>query len=178
MNEADFSAILAGEREDDLSEAEAEAFAAFLETERGCELLEQAEADLAPLADSFRPIQPSEAAWSRVDSAIAGELATSSGVIVTPPRIEAPRNWSGVLLLAAGLLFAAAIGMFLTGPGSGPGDGSHMVSALVVEPTQEQDFASGQPAVVLKVEAGEGFVAEQSTADSLLVVSVREASGD
>lgn len=187
----DMERILAGEREGDLSPAEEEAFMAFLETERGRELLAQAERELDPIAEAFQPEQPSADAWARVDEALEDELAHGGGVVVTPPAAPANSNWGATFLLAAALLFAAGLGMLVVGPGK-PKEGGGLTShadpngkpgsmrpaPLAAQPTEPVEVI--RPAAeALELVAGEGYEVTQETQDgSLLIVVVKEKAED
>lgn len=187
----DMERILAGEREGDLSPAEEEAFMAFLETERGRDLLAEAERELDPIAAAFQPELPGLDAWARVDQALDDELATGGGVVVTPPAAPVSRNWGGTLLLAAALLFAAGLAMLVVGPGQ-PQEGGGLTShadphgdpgslrpaPLAAQPSEPVEVV--RPAAeALELVAGEGYEVTQETQDgSLLIVAVKEKPGE
>lgn len=182
--------ILAGEREGDLSPAEEEAFMAFLETERGRELLAEAERELDPIAEAFQPESPSAEAWVRVDEALE-EALSGGGVVVTPPAAPVSSNWGATMLLAAALLFAAGLGMLVVGPGK-PKQGGGLTShadphvnpgsmrpePLAAQPSEPVEVL--RPAAeALELVAGEGYEVSQETQDgSLLIVVVKEKNQD
>ncbi|MBL4848480.1 MAG: hypothetical protein JKY65_23410 [Planctomycetes bacterium] len=190
-----FEAVLAGEHGEDLTPAESEAFEAWLGSERGVELLGAAEAELDPLADAFDPTDPSAEAWSRVSDAVMSGLdqsgsAAKSGVVVRPPELAADRNWGMTALLAAGLLFAAAVGLVSMGPGDGPGQ----LNVLVPTPSASQPLAkapklaaspiaplappTGPAASVDQLEAGEGYEAVSAIVKEALLVITIQAKED
>jgi hypothetical protein len=184
-----FEAVLAGEHGEDLTPAEAKAFEAWLGTERGQAALATAEDELNPLADSFDPADPGADAWAAVEGKIMEGVrkgaVEDSGVIVRPPELAAERNWGGLALLAAGLLFAAAIGLISMGPGDGKGKGGGLGMIKVKPPAplsaEPQTLAppSGAPARVESLEAGEGYEAESAIVDSaLLVITVQTKKND
>ncbi len=162
-----------------------ELFEAVLAGERGQAALATAEDELNPLAEAFEPADPGAEAWAEVEAKIMQGVreggVEDSGVIVRPPQLAAERNWGGTALLAAGLLFAAAVGLISMGPGEGKGThggiGALMVSptpALVAAPESPLAPPSGDPARVDDLEAGEGYEAESAIVDSaLLVITVQ-----
>ncbi|MGE0708565.1 MAG: hypothetical protein AB7N76_22940 [Planctomycetota bacterium] len=198
MTEQELEAILAGERETDLTEAESEELMAFIETERGRELLAQAEREVDPLAEAYDPELPGDEAWVRVDRALQRELEAGAEdrLVVTPPALPAaPPNWGGTLLLAAALLFAAALALAVLGPGKSehaplentmtPGGSPRPLPELhspqvPLSAAPEEPVELNPPAaVVVRVEAGQGFEARTETReDALLIVSVREKAPD
>lgn len=186
-----FEAVLAGEHGEDLSPAEAEAFEAWLGTERGQAALAAAEDELNPLAEAFDPADPGAEAWAAVEGKIMQGVrdggVEDSGVIVRPPQLAAERNWGGTALLAAGLLFAAAIGLISMGPGEGKGRGGGLnflpptpgAQAPLVAVPQNLAPPSGEPARVESMEPGEGYEAESAIVDSaLLVITVQTKAKD
>jgi len=181
-----FEAVLAGEHGEDLTPAEAKAFEAWLGSERGQAALATAEDELNPLAETFDPADPGVEAWTAVEAKIMQGVrdggVEDSGVIVRPPQLSSQNSWGGTALLAAGLLFAAAVGLIAMGPGEGkgknPGLGHLMVSPtpslLVAAPDAPLAPPSGDPARVDSLEAGEGYEAESAIVDSaLLVITVQ-----
>lgn len=182
-----FEAVLAGEHGEDLTPSEAEAFEAWLGTERGQAALATAEDELTPLAEAYDPADPGDEAWAAVEDKIMQGVrdggVEDSGVIVRPPEFAAERNWGGTALLAAGLLFAAAIGLISMGPGEGKGKGGGLsfatpaapsIAPLSAAPQSPLAPPSGAPAQVDSLEAGEGYEAESAVVDSaLLVITVQ-----
>lgn len=180
-----FESVLAGEHGEDLTPAESEAFVVWLETERGRAALAGAEGELDPLAEAFDPADPGEEAWAGVESKIMQGVREGSiedsGVTIRPPELVAERNWGGTALLAAGLLFAAAVGLISMGPGEGKGEGKNL-SGLIVKTsppltaTATAPLAppSGPAARVESLEAGEGYEAVSAIVDkALLVITVQ-----
>lgn len=192
LSPLDMERILTGEREGDLSPAEEQAFMAFLETERGRELLAEAERELDPIAEAFQPELPGADAWARVDQALEDQLATGGGVVVTPPAAPVSRNWGATMLLAAALLFAAGLAMLVVGPGkpkdgggltshadpNGGNPGSMRPAPLAAQPTEPVEVV--RPAAeALELVAGEGYEVSQETQDgSLLIVVVKDKTQD
>lgn len=99
-----FKSILAGERADDLSPVEADAFEHLLRTSQAArDALAAAEDELAPLANRFDPIEPTPQQWGRVDAAIREEAARSAG----RSRFRALPVW---IAAAAAALLVVTIG--------------------------------------------------------------------
>jgi hypothetical protein len=123
-----FKSILAGERADDLSPVEADAFEHLLRTSQAArDALAAAEDELAPLANRFDPIEPTPQQWGRVDAAIREEAARSAG----RSRFRALPVW--VAACAAALLvvtigFSVPTELFRTGNAT--------LGGTVADPTQ------------------------------------------
>lgn len=200
MDEQLFERVLAGEHGEDLSPAEAEAFEAWLDSERGRELLAAAEGELDPLADAFDPADPGPEAWARVEEAIRAQAAQpiaaapSSGVVVTPPQHQPQASWGFTALVAAGLLFVAAIGLMALGPQQ-PGGGTDSLGAVSTRVLDNgaperpsQDPFAGEAAVapaeapaatVADLEAGAGYQADSELIDqALLVITISAQEAD
>lgn len=105
-----FKSILAGERADDLSPVEADAFEHLLRTSQAArDALAAAEDELAPLANRFDPIEPTPQQWGRVDAAIREEAARSAG----RSRFRALPVW---IAAAAAALLVVTIGFAIPLP--------------------------------------------------------------
>lgn len=124
-----FKSILAGERADDLSPVEADAFEHLLRTSQAArDALAAAEDELAPLANRFDPIEPTPQQWGRVDAAIREEAARSAG----RSRFRALPVW---IAAAAAALLVVTIGFSVPLPvGTATGPGGSNVHAPTLPP--------------------------------------------
>ena len=112
MDCSKFQAIVAGEREDDLSSAESEGFEAHLESCVPCrESVSRAEEDLERLASLADPPLVAASAWARVDEAVRVELRRPA-MPVTLTRSHAKLAWAG---MAAALVMVFTF-LTLAGP--------------------------------------------------------------
>ncbi len=156
--------IFAGERADDLTEAESAAFESHLEGCLACrERLAHAEDELAPLARW----EPDEPRWERADRAIAAELAAPPVIAFRPTRLPA------FLAAAAAVLLLVGAGVILQLRPQGPRDGAppstSAVGTDVLVPSGAGDVE------LVELEAGPGFAAEaQPLGDGTVRVVVTE----
>lgn len=183
-----FERVLRGEHGEDLTPEQAEAFEVWLESDRARDLLAEAEAELDPLAEAYAPADPSPEAWAKIGDALREQAA--GRVVVRPPELRAERNWGLTGLLAAGLLFAAAVGLLALGPRQGGGTDSlgtittdvvapRGPEALSANPSSPLEAPSGAPAQVTALEAGPGYrAAEALIDDALLVITVAATTSD
>jgi anti-sigma-K factor RskA len=178
-----FKSILAGERADDLSPEESVALERLLEQQLGArDALAQGEDELTQLVDLLEPPEPSEAAWERVTHAVRAQAAQASPATSHPA--PAPMVWPVVLAVAAAL--ALVVGLALMAPPDFLRGGNDPTAALVGEQDTAKDPVpqnklpdpplSDQPsgAIVLELEAGDGFRAAEFVVDGLLVINVEE----
>ena len=134
--------IFAGDRQEDLTPAEAVAFEAHLDACAACrEGLADAEGQLDALAGDWAPPEPDDAAWARVTRAV--ETQAARGVARGRPS-GAP----ALLAAAAGLLLAFGITLLAVFSSGEPGGVPSSTSGIPPAPIAE-----------VSIEAGEGFEA-------------------
>lgn len=147
--------LLAGERGDDLTEAESSAFESHLEDCAACrDRLAAAEDELAPLA-AWEPDEPSAEQWRRVTDGVRAELLAAPVLAFRPTRLPALLAAAAAVLLIVG---ATVLIQLQPGGSGGPGTpGGGAVNTMGGEPpvvVREGDVE------VLEVEPGPGRTAE------------------
>jgi len=110
MDCTSLQAILSGEREDDLSPAESQAFDVHLRACDPCrDALARVEGELEPLVERFAPPELPAAAWDRVTRVVKAEAARPALTVHAGGATRAPR----ALAIAAAFLLAVGIGALL-----------------------------------------------------------------
>lgn len=161
--------LLAGERGDDLTEAESSAFESHLEDCAPCrDRLAAAEDELAPLA-AWEPDEPSAEKWQRVTEGVRAELLAGPVLAFRPTRLPALLAAAAAVLLIVG----ATVLIQLQPGGSGtPG----AVNTMGGEPpvvVREGDVE------VLEVEPGPGHSADvEALGEGGVGVIVSQTPGD
>lgn len=179
--------IFAGDRGDDLSEAESVAFEEHLNGCAHClDVLAKAEEELAPLADWEAP-EPTEAQWNAVGTAVRKELDSPRGRVLTP-RPRPPI----FLVAAAAILFVAGLALLLMGGGPGGAAGTAAFigpeDPPAVAPKNDDDPSgavdsgdSDQDAelseyTILELAGHNGYQVESAEFDGLACVVITKAS--
>ncbi len=190
MDCTNLQAILSGEREDDLSPAESQAFDAHLRACDPCrDALARVEGELEPLVERCAPPELSAAQWDRVTRAVKAEVGKPALTVHAGGATRAPR-W---LAIAAAFLLAVGIGALLPldlfkMPGAVDGGGLSKMPGpndLVVPPPRATTEA--EPTVVEVARARvdvralddvEGFETDKMTFDcadeQMVLIWVRE----
>lgn len=189
--------IFAGERADDLSAAESQAFEQHLDACAPCrERLAGAERTLDDLAAQWEPPQPSELEWARVTRDLRAELDRPV-LQMTPPVLAAPRrNLELLFAMAAAVLFLLGVAFVLSSQDGRNGLSSESVGMATDDApgkkkkgtktdgkqntsqpkvTVSEIKLTPPPAEVVELEAAEGFAAEHELiGDDLLLITIRE----
>jgi hypothetical protein len=173
MDCTEFQTIVAGEREEDLSVAEAQGFESHMDACAVCrEAVSRAEEDLERLGQLADPPLVAASAWSRVDDAVRAEarnrpgrenpfapLAPEAPAVLAPAmpvtlaRGGAEIRSKPLLAFVACVAAAVVVGVFLAFelPARGPFKATSGETALKVKPPETDDV------VVKDVKAGKSY---------------------